>query len=143
MVNSSGRGMNARSVAAGLLMVCSLSLVACGVDVGGNDRAFSVGAKNDLAQTVILGACSGSCGSFLDTWTVTPGQVVSTTQDPDGVSRQIEVLSKSRTVLGCLPFRFSKTPSDGTVVNVRKMVPCGDSAGAKETNGQDWPFPQS
>jgi hypothetical protein len=135
--------MSVRSVTTGLLIVCSLSLAACGVDVGSNDSAFSVGVKNNLAETVILGACSRSCGPFLDTWTVKPGHVVSTTQDPDGVSRPIEVLSTSRTVLGCLPFRFRKTPSDGISVSVRKMVPCGNSAGTKEAMGRDWPLPQS
>jgi hypothetical protein len=126
----------------GVFLLCTAALGACGVDVGGNDDLFHVAVKNNTSETVILGACKDDCGSFAGTWVIQPGQSASTGQDPDGVFRPMEVLSKSRTLLGCLPFKFSKTPPAGGVVDVSQMVRCGNSAGAEVSGGRDWPSSQ-
>lgn len=137
-----GVRVKARNSVIVLLVLFTLTLGACGVDVGGNDDLFNVAVKNNTSGTVTLGECGNSCASFADTWVIKPGQSASTGQDPDGVSRPMEVLSISKNVLGCLPFQFSKTPPDGTVVNVSQMVPCGQSVGAQVSGGHDWPFSQ-
>jgi hypothetical protein len=124
----------------GIFLLCTVALAACGVDVGGNDDQFTVAVRNNTSETVTLGACEDTCGSFAGTWVIRTGQSASTGQDPDGVFRPMEVLSSSRVLLGCLPFKFSKTPPSGRFVDVSQMVRCGKSAGAEASGGRDWPF---
>jgi hypothetical protein len=111
-------------------------------DIGSNDNLFTVAVQNDTSETVALGQCSADCGSFSYTWTLRPHQSASTGQDPDGVLRPLEVLSSSHVILGCMPFRFSKTAPSGTVVQISQMVPCGNSVGAEASGEGDWPFSQ-
>jgi hypothetical protein len=84
--------------------------------------------------------CNDDCGPFASTDILKSGQSVSVGEDPDGIFRPVEVLSRSKNILGCLPFQFSKAPPANTVVNVSRMVRCGNSVGAKQSGGRDWPF---
>jgi hypothetical protein len=129
-------------IIAWILLAVAESVSGISIDVGGNDDLFFVSVQNDTSHTVVLGECSGDCGSFDYTWVLKPHQSASTGQDPDGVFRPMEVLSRSKAVLGCMPFQFSKTPPSGTVVQISQMVPCGRSLGAAVSGYHDWPFYQ-
>ncbi len=116
-----------------------------GIDVGGNDDLFNVAVRNDTSHTLTLAECSTTsavCGSGGTFWVLKPRQEASTGQDPDGVLRPMEVQSRSKAVVGCMPFQFTKTPPTGTAIRITQMVPCGHSLGAAASGGRDWPFPK-
>jgi hypothetical protein len=127
-------------VASAAIIVVAVFTLTCSGCLGNDDERFNVAIKNDTGQPVLLGWCSAYCGSFADTWDLKPGQAATTGQDPDGVFRPMEVLSTSKKVLGCLPLRFSKTPTPGSVIEVSQMVSCGKSVGAAAVHGRDWPY---
>lgn len=124
-----------------VLLLSGFLLASCATaDIGGNDNGFSIGVENNTPHTLLLEACSGTCKPFADTWVLTSGQVATTEQDPDGVFRPMEVLSRSNQILGCLPFQFNQTAPSGTLVEISSMIPCGKSLGAAQSGGRDWPL---
>jgi len=124
----------------GLFFLCAVALAACGIDVGSNDDQFFVSVKNNTSETVTLGECNDACGPITDTWVMRPGGSASTGQDPDGVFRPMEVFSRTKKVIGCMPFKFSKVLPTSRVVDISQMVQCGKSAGEQAAHGRDWPF---
>lgn len=120
-------------------MVCALAILCLATSCAANDDQFDVKVTNGTPNTVVLGACNDLCGSFADTWTLRPNMAASIAQDPDGVFRPVEVLSESHELLGCLPFRFSTTPSTDVAVDITQMVPCGSTVGAAAVGRKDWP----
>jgi hypothetical protein len=124
-----------------LFVMATLVIAACGI--GSNDDLFGVLLINNLGQTVVERACSdASCSSSDDSVTLPPGRTTQDPQDPDGVLRATQVTTLSGQVLGCLPYRFSKTPPKELTVYVSQAVPCGDSGGTEAVNGGDWPSSQ-
>jgi hypothetical protein len=69
-----------------------------------------------------------------------PGQSMLSVQVPYGGPYPVQISSPPGEVLGCLPFNFSYTPRVELVVNVSKMVACGNSLGAASSGGHDWPY---
>jgi hypothetical protein len=122
------------------IVLVALVGVSLGVDIGGNDELFNVGVRNNSSESVLLEACTAYCRPFGVSWYLRPGQSASTGQDPDGAFRPMELLSQRKILLGCLPFRFSKDPPSGTVIDVSQMVPCGKQVGAAAAGERDWPF---
>jgi hypothetical protein len=141
---ASGRDKRLRQIVIAIVAVGVLVLLgASGIDIGSNDDQFYVAVRNDTSQILTLQECntySATCGSSGLAWVLTPHQSATTGQDPDGVFRPMEVLSKSKTVLGCMPFQFSKATAANTAVQITQMVPCGKSLGAWASGGRDWPF---
>jgi hypothetical protein len=115
-----------------------LVLLASGCGSYGGPFNFSV--VNNLNETVVLRDCVNStCTSANEPWTIKAGKVGEDLGVPDGVLRAERVSSPSGTVLGCVPFRFTKTPPSHFQVKLSEMVPCGDSAGSHVVGGHDWP----
>lgn len=105
-----------------------------------NDNMFNLAITNDTSQAVRVGDCEGSCQAFAYTLDLKPGQTANGGFNPNGYFTPMKVLSGSRRTLGCLPFKFSKTPPANANVDVSQKVPCGDSLGAKSVHGRDWPY---
>jgi hypothetical protein len=119
----------------GLLMV---TLEACGAQ----DAGFNLELKNDTSNSVVVRPCNGECQSFVAAITLHPGQSLGTAQDADGVLRPIEISSLSNKTLGCLPFRFNRTPSKNTDALISQLRPCSVLKGLDEDEGPGWPYPQ-
>lgn len=116
---------------------CAVVLTGCGT----TGSPFYLSLHNDTPQEVVVAACEVPCTGYTYTVPLVRRQSGKVAQWPDGGLRPMKVLNKTKRVtLGCLPFRFHRTPPAGTVVDVSRMVPCGDDLGASATGGQDWPY---
>jgi hypothetical protein len=118
------------------VLLGALILQSCGAD----DSTFTLEVKNDTSQVVIDRQCNITCNQFFTKVRLDPGQSTTDSESPDGVASPDELFSSSGSSLGCLPFRFSQIPPSSVTVRVSQAVPCGNSSGAKETGGHDWPY---
>lgn len=126
-----------------LVSVAAVAIITVTTACAANDEQFNLSIKNDTSQAVDVGACNhDSCQSFAYTIRLRPGRSGNSAQDPDGVFRPMEVQSQAGAVLGCLPIQLSKVPPTTTVIDISRMVPCGNLGGSEITGGHDWPFPR-
>jgi hypothetical protein len=96
--------------------------------------------KNNTTSEVIFDRCTNiNCGKILGSVPVSPGRSISVANDPDGKVRSAKLLHPDGTEIGCLPFRFTSTPTRTIVVSESTAVPCGMTGGERFTRGKTWP----
>jgi len=113
---------------------------------GYNPNGFVVNVVNDTPSVVSIEQCAGSGRScriapYSAIETVKPGHSIATAQTWD-YREPLQIMRPSGTIIGCLPFRYVRTPNHLSVV-VTSMVPCGHSLGAAAVHGKDWPDPRN
>ena|ERR1039458_7763002 len=126
-----------------MLGLCVLLAGGCTAEPNG----FTLSLVNDTSSVVKIEQCAGSgrkckIAAYTSVTSLSPGQSMVTGQVPDGDLFPIVVFSKSGVTIGCLPFRFTKSPPSTMLVRVSQKVSCGDSLGNGVSGGRDWPFLQ-
>lgn len=133
------RSSSARGVA--LLVVAAAANVALAGCAGFSDPA-SIPVKNDTADTVILALCgSKDCSKHTDPWPLPPGASGAVLVEINDGGDPAIILRSDGSVIGCLPFRMAKRPTQELSVTVSQAVACGESGGVAAANGKDWPDP--
>jgi hypothetical protein len=128
-------------IAAAIIAFVSLASI-FGISVGSDDDSFNIIVINNTPNTVTVANCtvdSNVCAPFQGSFSLKPGDFAQENENSDGVFRPSEVLATNGVVVGCLPFQYSSTPRSTLQVEITASVPCGNSLGAADSKGKDWP----
>ena len=105
-----------------------------------NGDPFNLSIHNDSPDTVIVHSCiNKTCDKYLQSVTLDPGKRDPEGGTADGLTRAFKITSSDGTVLGCMPFRFTRPLTVNPSFEVSTMVPCGSDGGVGSAGPGDWP----